>query len=320
MSLQTIIPNKNDRSGFKTVYCLKFMRRRLVLISSMIILVLAVFAGAVRYRVWRALPQVEGTHRLAGLKNEVTVQRDSRGVPHIQGDSLEDVFVAQGYAMAQDRLWQMDLVRRAAAGRLSEIAGARTLEIDRSFRQLGLGAAAERDVSLLGKDERLELNAFARGVNQYLQERHPLPIEFAMLWYEPEPWRPQDSLLVIGYMYQSLTNSWQSDLDRVETVRRLGKERAALLYNGASPYDRPVVGEQSSETGLSRILAAPRSSAHESVARPIRPAFEMPDLAWTDIAERSLLEFDSEVRANIRKQQLGCERLAHGVGQTTSGK
>ena len=91
----------------------------------------------------RGLPQLDGTHQIAELKNEVTVQRDAKGVPHIRAQSREDICVAQGYVMAQDRLWQMDLVRRAASGKLSEMIGPPTLEIDRSFRRLGLSEAAD---------------------------------------------------------------------------------------------------------------------------------------------------------------------------------
>jgi penicillin amidase len=265
------------------------MRRALVLIPVTLVLILSLLSGVIWWRVRRALPDVEGTEQIPGLKNEVTIQRDNRGVPHIQAQSSDDLFFAQGYAMAQDRLWQMDLVRRAAAGRLSEIAGDRTLQIDRSFRQLGLEAAAEREVSLLGADERKELEAFARGVNRYLQERHPLPIEFAVLWYKPEPWRPVDTLLVLSYMYQTLTSSWQWDLDRVETTRRLGKDRAAILYDDKSPYDRPVLGEQHPETDSSQILSVPTRPAPASAAPASMTAgWTVPDFALVSIAERAL--------------------------------
>jgi len=293
------------------------MRRTLVLIPITFVLVTLLLSGAVWWRARLALPEVQGTERIPGLKNEVTIQRDSRGVPHIQGQSLDDLFFAQGYVMAQDRLWQMDLVRRAAGGRLSEIVGARTLQIDRSFRQLGLEAAAEREVSLLGTDERKELEAFARGVNRYLEERHPLPIEFAALWYNPERWRPADTLLVLSYMYQTLTSSWQFDLDRVETTHRLGLDRAAIFYDDSSPYDRPVIGEQRPETDSSKALSIPPRPATQASFAPASTLlnWRVPDLALVSIAERALFEFNDEVRATF-----GSNNWVVGGSHTASGK
>src|SRR5882724_9445408 len=150
--------------------------------------------------------------------------------------------------MAQDRLWQMDLVRRAAGGRLSEIIGLQTLEIDRAFRRLGLSEAADREVSLLDSDEREELEDFSRGVNRYISEKHALPVEFTLLRYNPEPWRPADTLLVIGYMYQTLTTSWRWDLNRLDVSARIGKERASFLYDQTSPFDHPIVGTETTAT------------------------------------------------------------------------
>src|SRR6202167_1136468 len=146
------------------------------------VIILALLAIGLRGLGWwifhRGLPQLDGTHQIAELKSEVTVLRDAKGVPHIRAQSRDDVFTAQGYVMAQDRLWQMDLVRRAASGRLSEIIGPQALEIDRSFRRLGLSDAADREVSLVEPDERADLEAFARGVNRFIAEKHGKPIEF----------------------------------------------------------------------------------------------------------------------------------------------
>ena len=258
----------------------------------------------------RGLPQLDGTHSIAELKSEVSVLRDAKGVPHIRAQSREDLFTAQGYVMAQDRLWQMDLVRRAASGRLSEIIGAQTVEIDRSFRRLGLSEAADREVSLLDPDERAVLDAFAHGVNRYIAEKHPLPVEFTMLRYDPEPWRPADTLLVIGYMYQSLTSSWRWDLNRLEVSARIGKERASFLYDPTSPYDHPIVGAQ---TAPSKISAPPvpngapnpnpvgdaqpaifNAALHDRV--PNQTSDDSSSVLW-GFAQNTLLEFDEQVRA-----------------------
>src|SRR5262249_33449877 len=118
-----------------------------------------------------------------------------------------------------------------------------------------------------------------------------------------------------GYMYQTLTNSWQSDLDRPETTRRLGHERAELLYDTASPYDHPVVGSQSVETNVSQILVPLHAAVRASVSRPIHAGFAMSDLALTGLAERSLFEFDSEIRATF-----GSNNWVVDGSHTASGK
>jgi penicillin amidase len=276
------------------------------------VIILALLAIGLRGLGWwifhRGLPQLDGTHQIAELKSEVAVLRDAKGVPHIRAQSRDDVFTAQGYVMAQDRLWQMDLVRRASSGRLSEILGAPALPIDHSFRLLGLGPAAERDVSLLDAEERAALEAFARGVNRYISEKHPLPVEFTILRYDPEPWRPSDSLLVVGYMYQSLTSSWRWDLNRLETSARIGKERASFFYDETSPYDHPIVGAQTATP--KRVTTAEPESAPNPNGDFARARFnaEIPDLpdaqpannsasALWGFAQNTLFEFDEQVRA-----------------------
>ncbi len=133
------------------------------------ILVIA-FGACAWWFVYRPLPQIDGSASLPGLGHEVTVERDQWGVPHIRAASIEDLAEAQGYVMAQDRLWQMDLFRRIARGQLSEILGEKTLTIDKDFRMLGLNRAAERNVSLLDTEERKVYDAYARGVNKFIDQ------------------------------------------------------------------------------------------------------------------------------------------------------
>src|SRR5439155_50566 len=137
------------------------------------------------------------------------------GVPHIRASSVEDLAEAQGYVMAQDRLWQMDLLRRVARGQLSEILGPRTLAIDKEFRTNGFARAAERDAALLDPESRKVMEAYARGVNQFIaQHKKNLPLEFSLLRYEPKPWQPSDTIAISGDMYRTLTNTWQQQLGR----------------------------------------------------------------------------------------------------------
>ena len=166
-----------------------------------ILLLLAGAAGAAWWVVYRALPQTSGNASLEGLKQAVSVDRDQWGVPHIRANSLEDLIEAQGYVTAQDRLWQMDVLRRLGAGELSEIFGENALSIDEQFRRLGLRHVVDREAASLSADNRMILEAYARGVNRYIEgHQHELPMEFFLLRYKPKPWTPADSMLILGYM------------------------------------------------------------------------------------------------------------------------
>jgi penicillin amidase len=215
---------------------------RYFLLAILIVLMLA--GGGAWWIVHRALPQVDGTATLAGLQREVTVDRDTWGIPYIQAGSLDDLLEAQGYVVAQDRLWQMDVLRRVAAGELSEIFGRRTLALDRQYRTLGLRAAAQWDLAHADAKDKRILEAYARGVNRFIEEHNSqLPWEFVALRYKPRPWTPADSLLVAGYMYDALTRSWESELDRARVTEIVGAERAKDLYTVDTPRDHFIVGE-----------------------------------------------------------------------------
>jgi penicillin amidase len=187
---------------------------------------------------------LEGSAVLPGLQKEVIVERDRWGVPHIRANSVEDAAEAQGYVMAQDRLWQMDLLRRVARGQLSEILGKTTLAIDKDFRTMEFGRAADRDLGLLDKDSRAIMEAYARGVNRFIEshDRH-LPLEFSLLGYKPQPWQAADSLTISAYMYRTLTNTWQNELDRATVEARVGNDRSKDLFSLDAALDHFVVGD-----------------------------------------------------------------------------
>jgi penicillin G amidase len=194
--------------------------------------------------VYRPLPQMDGTASLPGLQSEVIVERDRWGVPHIRAASVEDLAEAQGYVMAQDRLWQMDLYRRAGRGQLSEILGPKTIAIDKNFRTLGFSRAAERDVTLLSAEERKVYEAYARGVNKFIEQHWKnLPLEFALLNYKPGPWQPSDTLCITAYMYRTLTDTWERELDRAKVTERVGADRAKDLFAEDAAMDHFVVGD-----------------------------------------------------------------------------
>jgi penicillin amidase len=220
------------------------LRLLLRIMGWILAVVVPVCGGSAWWLLFRPLPQMDGTAVLSGLHQDVTVERDLWGVPHVRASSLADLAEAQGYVMAQDRLWQMDLLRRVARGQLSEIVGARAVPIDKQFRLLRFGLAAERDVGLMDDELRTVMEAYARGVNKFIeQHRDKLPIEFTLLKYKPQPWQPSDSLVISGYMYETLTDTWQDELDRLKVTARIGPEKARDLYSVDASLDHFVVGD-----------------------------------------------------------------------------
>src|SRR5688500_9407512 len=153
---------------------------------------LATLAGlAVLYFVLRqSLPRTEGEVVVAGLSRPVEILRDAYGIPHIFAASLEDAHFALGYVHAQDRLWQMEMNRRLATGRLSEILGPGALESDRFLRTLGLRRVAEANLKHFDAETRRVLDAYSGGVNAFLAASPVLPPEFWLLRVSPEPWSP----------------------------------------------------------------------------------------------------------------------------------
>lgn len=207
------------------------MANRLIKIINLSIAVFLVAAvGAAYWFAWRPIPQTSGELSLP-VSAGATVVRDRLGIPHITAKSWEDAIVLQGYATAQDRLWQMDALRRLAAGELAEIVGPAALESDRDSRRLRLRRLAEQHVKTLPAADRAVLAAYARGVNAFIEtHRSNLPIEFTLLGYQPRPWSMTDSMLAALQMYRTLTNSWKHD--RVKSLMLAGgdKEKVNALF------------------------------------------------------------------------------------------
>lgn len=217
--------------------------RRLVkwLAASVIVAVAAVAAGLV-WRVWVPLPMVAGTARVAGLTAPVEVLRDRHGVPHIRGASEADALMALGWVHAQDRLWQMEFQRRLASGRLAEVLGPSALDTDRLFRTVGIARAASETWARTTGEPRAFIEAYVRGVNAWLeaQRGRRLPIEFALLDIEPEPWRPEDVVAWSKVMAWMLATDWRDELLRTRVAARLGEEGAAVLMP-ARTVGTPVI-------------------------------------------------------------------------------
>ncbi len=274
-----------------------------------------------------ALPRLDGTLQVPGLAAPVTVLRDGHGIPTIDAANFDDLFFAQGYVTAQDRLFQIDGMRRFAAGDLAEVVGPEALEHDRQQRILGIRIAARKTIETISADDRARLEAYARGVNAFIEShRDRLPIEFRILSYSPKPWTTEDSALIGAYMVQELSTTPEQALVREKVLAKLGPELTADLYVNSSWRDRrptvprPTLGPDSDDDG---------SGVDRSVAK-LMPE-EDPAASWPILRDilSELGESESAhawFRAQVadffgdRPQVLGSNNWVVSGAHTVSGK
>ncbi len=218
-----------------------------------VFLLLAAGAGVLwlRSAALGALPQLDGDAHLSGagmqgLISPVTVRRDAHGVPHIDAANQDDMLVAQGYVTAQDRLWQMDGMRRSANGELAEIMGTALVQHDKAQRVLQIRVAAQRFYDGLAAEDRARLDDYARGVNLYIaqaERSNSLPVEFRLLMYRPQPWRGADSVSIGLSMVQELDMNAATKFSRARISAQLNNPRLeADLYPVGSWRDHPPTG------------------------------------------------------------------------------
>ncbi len=188
-----------------------------------------------------ALPQLDGNLSIPGLQQKAVVIRDAHGVPAIEAASLTDLFFAQGYVTAQDRLWQMDMMRRFAAGNLSEVVGPDGVAHDKQQRILGISQVAHRAAEALSARDRAYFGAYARGVNACMeQNRRHLPLEFRLLHYQPQPWTVDDSFAIGAQLAQELNHGrYRYALLREQFLAALGPQLTADLFVNQSRHDHP---------------------------------------------------------------------------------
>jgi len=181
----------------------------------------------------KSKPVIEGELAVNVLEQDVSVTRDDKGVPHIFAQTDADLYRAQGYVQAQDRLFQMDLTRRQASGRLSEIIGEATINSDKHFRTFSLRDAAEKSLSAYDPESKQVLEWFAEGVNAFIaeaKEKNTLSYEFALLGYEPEDWSVEDSLTIGKYMAYDLGGNWNALAFRHWALQNFGEDKAKELF------------------------------------------------------------------------------------------
>jgi penicillin G amidase len=202
------------------------MISRFVVFVFIPLLVLAI-AGYTYLR--RSLPAADGSSIKAGVSQPVSITRDEHGVVMINAKTDRDAFFAMGFAHAQDRLWQLELNRRIAAGRLSEIFGSKTVRQDALMRALGLYSSAEASWSKLSPEAQASLSAYAAGINAWLGQNHVLPPEFLALGVKPEPWREVDSLAYAKIFALSLSSNMWKEISNLIASQYLSKEQMSGL-------------------------------------------------------------------------------------------
>lgn len=208
-------------------------------LAGVLLLACVIVAGGVLYII-SSLPQLDGRIAVTGPTQSVYIARDSDGVPLIEAANDEDAAFGLGFVHAQDRLFQMEMMRRYGAGTLAEIFGTQALATDRQTRVLGLYRAAEAAIPYLSPTIQRVLDAYASGVNAFLATRRgALPPEFALLAFRPEPWRPVDSLIWGKLMDLQLGFNYRNELERARLARTVSSDDLALLYP-EYPKDAPT--------------------------------------------------------------------------------
>ncbi len=234
---------------------LRFIRGLLTFVVVLVLVVAAIAGGGFVFLTRRAFPQADGTVQVSGVKTPMKVVRDTNGIPHIYASNIHDLFFAQGYVQAQDRLWQMEINRRGIAGTTSELSPSKSsLEADKFVRTVGWRRAAQADYDALDDGSRAILQAYTDGVNAFIgTHENNLPLEFLVvgafgsqgLNYKPEPWTPIDTLQLAKYMGWSLSGNYDKELFQAQILAKFGTEQGqAVLTDLFPPYDykaKPII-------------------------------------------------------------------------------
>ena len=206
------------------------------------LIIIFIVGGYIFYNsLTESLPVYEGELKAPSLKSEVKIYFDSLAVPYIFAENDEDAAFTLGYLHARERMFSMDMIRRAGEGRLSEIFGVETLPFDKMFRTVGLSRTAKMIKEKMNPEGLKLLEAYSRGVNFYLEEKkNEYPVEFDVLGYQPEEWKPEHSIIVIRMMAWELNLGWWTDLAFTELVQKLGEEKVKEILPGY-PENAPTI-------------------------------------------------------------------------------
>ncbi len=211
---------------------------------------------------------------IKGLKDKVTVARDSYSRPYISAANENDLYFAQGYTLASDRLWQMDMMRRVARGETAELSGTRTLEEDKRWRRLGFAKTVEESIRFLDPGLLAALESYAAGVNAYIATLNDetLPVEFRILQYKPREWKPSDSLIIGKILADALSSTWRQDLlkaqlqgalpkDKFDQLADVRHDQDVILFGKDVPLRKSATGAVGVPPTMDVIAAAERIDA-----------------------------------------------------------
>jgi penicillin amidase len=206
------------------------VRRLLFVVNAVIAIVILAAAAVFYWYFYRALPATSGSVE-TWVSQPVRVDRDNLGVPHIKAKTIEDAWFVQGYTTAEDRMFQMDGLRRLAAGDLAEIVGVAGIEADRDARRMRLRRIAEQIYAQMPAADKAAMAAYARGVNAYIEShRGRYGFEFALLGYDPRPWSVVDSLLAGLQMFRTLTDDWKNKLVKQRMLAAGEPDKVNFLF------------------------------------------------------------------------------------------
>jgi penicillin amidase len=229
------------------------MTRRLRIATSSLLLVLGALVSVLLWLHWRALPRIGGHVTVEGCRGPIEIVRDRWGVPHIFAVSDEDGYFGLGFAVAQDRLFQLELLRHVGQGRLAELFGRDVVDVDRLFRTMDFHGIAARRLARARPEVRAAFTAYARGINAAVASGAAgKPVELTLLREDFAPARADDFVGVLSYLVWSLQLSWRSDPLYEKLVARVGPERAAALF--------PSVGQADTAVFSRDAVAAPRAA------------------------------------------------------------
>ncbi len=216
------------------------LKRVLLTVAFLMLLLFALTSSVGCWFIMRSFPQIDGSLHVPGLKSKAEVVRDPMGVPHIYANNLDDLFFANGYVHAQDRLWQMEYNRRVGNGTLSDIFGSVTIQQDRYLRTIGLDRSAHADYGVMSDESKHMLQSYASGVNAFIDSHNDsLPIEFDILGLKPAHWEPVDTVAWGKVMALDLGGRYWTDLLRAALIDRFSADKMRELvarYPKSGPF------------------------------------------------------------------------------------
>ena len=282
------------------------IRFGLLLVALVIIL-----AGYIYISLRRALPQTEGTFTVAGITESVDVVRDEWGTTHIYAENEYDLFFAQGFTVAQDRMWQMEIFRRSPSGRMAEIVGNQAVFIDTFNRNMRMRQTAELIWEQMDADSQAILQAYTDGINAYLEtNKNSLPIEYKIFLLEPEPWTPIDSLAWGNAISLQLSSNRRIELIRAQVVAAVGEEGMNMLFP-SSAEDSPITvpAGVNSYAGLEQIDLTPLAQLDNLFGSPVSG---IGSNGW--VVDGSMTETGLPILANDIHIGLTMPSIWHAVG------